>query len=254
MTDNTRALVSAPQTELTLQDWQLIQAMAPVFQASRMFGVTIEQAAVVMAKGKEIGLGLATSFEFVHVIDSKPSLSPKGQLALIHQSGLGEVEITKLATGQGAFVGYKCRMRRKDTGFEYTAQFTMDDAKRAGLIKDKSGWDKYPENMCQWRAVGFCADVVFPDLCGGMLRPDDYGVIVDQEGEPIIEQAKPAAKQLPEPPAPDFGLFVAQEGWMDRLLVKCGGVLPTTQDDLTKWVEVLSEEDRVVSLQPAPAA
>jgi len=33
--------------------------------------------------------------------------------------------------------------------------------------------------------VGYCADVVFPDVEGGMLRPEELGAVVDENGEPI---------------------------------------------------------------------
>jgi hypothetical protein len=67
----------------------------------------------------------------------------------------------------------------------------MEDAKKAGVVKDKSGWDKYPANMLRWRAVGYCADVVFPDVIGGMYRPEELGADVNAEGEPLIEVSKP---------------------------------------------------------------
>jgi len=171
---------------ITSDAWQTIQAIAPVATASRMFGVTEQQAAVVMLKGYELGLGLASAFEFIHVIDSKPSISPKGALALIHQSGeLAHLEIHDLTDAQGAPTRCKVTMKRKN-GFEYTTEYSMADAQRAGVVKDKSGWEKYPANMLRWRAVGYCADVVFPDVVGGLYRPEELGAEVDAEGEPVV--------------------------------------------------------------------
>lgn len=170
---------------VTSNTWQMIQAIAPVATASRMFGVTEQQAAVVMLKGHELGLGLASAFEFIHVIDSKPSISPKGALALIHQSGeLAHLEIHDLTDGNGTPTRCKVTMKRKN-GFEYTTEFSMADAERAGVVKDKSGWEKYPANMLRWRAVGYCADVVFPDVVGGLYRPEELGAEVDEDGEPV---------------------------------------------------------------------
>ena len=170
-----------------LQVWQTIQAIAPVAQASRMFGVTEEQAAIVMLKGYELGLGLAAAFEFIHVIQGKPGVSPKGALALIHQSN--QLAGLKIEDIERDGKPYACKAWMKRTnGFEYSSQFTMDDAERAQLVKKDSGWDKYPANMLRWRAIGYVADVVFPDVIGGMYRPEELGATVDAEGEPIEAQ------------------------------------------------------------------
>lgn len=185
---------------ITSQTWEMIQSIAPVAAAARMFGVTKEQAAVVMLKGHELGLGLASAFEFIHVIDSKPSISPKGALALIHQSGeLAALKIEDLTDTKSTPTRCKVTMKRKN-GFEYTVEFSMADAQRAGVVKDKSGWEKYPANMLRWRAVGYCADVVFPDVVGGLYRPEELGAEVDADGEPVASWS--VVKESPPRPPP----------------------------------------------------
>lgn len=197
-----------PAQPTTLQTVQVIQSLAPIVQASRMFGVTQEQAAVVMLKGYELGIGLATAFEFIHVIDGKPSIAPKCLMALIHNSGMVDVKVTRLPEDKTKpLIGYECWMKRKGSGFEHTARFTLEDAKRAELIKPHGNWDKYPENMCMWRAVGFAADVVCPDLGGGMYRPEELGAVVDSDGEPITVDA--VATPCPEPRTPEQDAAIA---------------------------------------------
>ena len=179
--------------------WATIKAIAPVAQASRMFGVTEQQAAIVMLKGHELGLGLAGAFEFIHVIDGKPSLSPKGALALIQRSGeLTSLEIHDLTDGKGTPTRCKVTMKRKN-GFEYTVEFSMEDARRADIVKDKGAWEKYPANMLRWRAIGYCADAVFPDVTGGMLRPEELGADVNAEGTPIEAPSWHVVEEKPQP-------------------------------------------------------
>jgi hypothetical protein len=164
--------------ELTPTVWQMIQEIAPAMQDSRLFGTSSSEAAMaIMLKGYELGLSFTASFEFVHVIEGKPSLSPRGALALVQQSpNFDGMKITDDSD--------KCTvwMRRKN-GFEYTASFSMEDAKRAGLIKKGGGWEKYPANMLRWRAVGYCIDIVFPDIIGGMKRTDELGDEITPEGD-----------------------------------------------------------------------
>lgn len=167
------------------QDWAMIKEVSPDAAETRWFGVTEIQARLVMLKGHELGMGLTAAFEFIHVIDGKPSISPKGTLALIHRSGeLRKLMIDDVVDDEGNPVRCNVHMERIN-GFQYGVTYSMDDARRANLVKPGSAWEKYPANMLRWRAVGYCADVVFPDVIGGMLRPEELGAEVDEGGEPL---------------------------------------------------------------------
>jgi hypothetical protein len=184
------AIQTAATRELTPGIWAMIEKMAPAMYASRLFGVTsIEQAEAIMLKGYECGFSMTAAFDFVQVIQGKPSVSPRGAMALLLSSPLvSNIEIVRLED-KGKFVGYECSMTRATNGFGHTARFTMEDAARAGLVKKDSGWEKYPENMCLWRAVGFAADVVAPDVTAGMTTlmkaPEMYGVALNEQGDVI---------------------------------------------------------------------
>lgn len=187
--------------ELTPTVWGMIQEIAPFAKDSRLFGVaTAPQAVMVMAKGHELGLPLTTSFEYIHIIQDKPTLSPRGALALIMQSDQCEsLKIDEQNDDKGNPVSCKVTMKRKG-GIEYTATFTMQDAIRADLVKAGSGWAKYPASMLKWRAVGYAADVVFPDIIGGMKRADEFGAAISPEGDVIattwtVEEKKPEVQQ-----------------------------------------------------------
>ena len=248
---------------ITNETWQTIQSIAPVAQASRMFGVTEQQAAIVMLKGHELGLGLASAFEFIHVIDDKPSLSPKGALALIHNSGeLENLEIADMEDPKTKAPS-KCRvtMKRKN-GFEYTVEFSMDDAQRAGVVKSGSGWEKYPANMLRWRAVGYCADVVFPDVTGGMYQPEELGAVVDQEGDPIIstpaniidgvarDVPAKAVTQVDQPKSAKKEAVVTLETIIgagftpDKIMAANDGRIPANQKEYNEvWEKLNSEKE-----------
>jgi len=181
----TNAIVTSSQ-KLTPEVFQMITQVAPVMHEARLFGTkTPQQAAAIMIKGYELGFSLTASFENIHMIDDKPGLSPKGALALIYNSPeCAGVKISDEADSKGIPTGCTVWMKRRN-GLEYIARFTMEDAKRAGLVVAKSGWEKYPANMMRWRAIGYCADVVFPDVIGGTKRADEYGADITPEGDVI---------------------------------------------------------------------
>jgi hypothetical protein len=197
------ALALSNNREITPGVWQMVKEMAPAMHQSRLFGVSsVDQAIAVMLKGYEIGLGFTASFELIQVVQGRPALSPRGALALLHNHpAITKLDIKRLTDPSGKFLGYECTMARNN-GFSYTASWTMADAQRAGLNKPDSGWQHYPENMCMWRAIGFAADVVAPDVCAGMTglmkMPEKFGVEINDEGEVIDVQASPAQETIKE--------------------------------------------------------
>lgn len=63
---------------------------------------------------------------------------------------------------------------------EYRAEFTVEDAKRAGIFqKDKSVWPKYPKAMCRSRVIGETFRALAPDLGGSQMYSKDE--IIDME-------------------------------------------------------------------------
>ena len=238
----TTALAVRP--EITPDKWALIRTVAPDMHQSRLFGVTsASAAAAVMLKGVEFGLGLTASFEFVQIIDGKPSLSPRGALAILHGSPLIErIEVSRLTDDKGVYVGHDCTIRRKN-GFEYTARFTLADATRAKLIKDGSGWAKYPENMCLWRAIGFAADVAAPDIIGGLKTADQYGAAVDAQGDVVagqwesVDDVAADGTGVYAPPDETGDVAAAAEALLaeygpERVLQANGGAIPTTLEEI----------------------
>ena len=228
---------------VTRDIWQTIEAVAPAMYKSRLFGVSsVEQASAIMLKGFELGLPLTASFEFVHVVEGKPTISPKGALALIYGSGfLAGIKI------EGDANACTVSMKRSN-GVDFTLTWTMADARKAGLVKPKGAWETYPANMLRWRTIGFVADVVFPDVIGGLKRADELGAAVDLDGNVIAGEWSIAI----EPPTVTVGaaIPIVIEGsaapvvvTLDELIDRYGadavlaaneGVVPGTDDELAR--------------------
>jgi hypothetical protein len=179
----TTELQLAPRREIDQASLELAVKMGPLVHASRLFAgiASPEQAMIIMLKGYEIGLPMTAAFEFIQMIMNKPTLIPRGALALIHQSGqLQDMQIVEKPDS------CTVTMRRRG-GISYSASYSLEDAKRAGLIKKDGAWEMYPANMLRWRAIGFCADIVFPDVLAGMKTADQLGAAISAEGNIIIE-------------------------------------------------------------------
>lgn len=258
-----KSIVSVSQAENTLANremslgvWQMINTVAQDVYTSRLFPVSSpQQAAAIMLKGYEIGLGLMASFEFVQVVKGHVGLSPKGALALLHNSPkIENIKLTRLTDEKNRFVGYECFMKRADNGFSHTERWTLDDAVIAGLMKPDSNWEKYPENMCKWRSIGFTADIVAPDVTAGMvdfmIRPEQFGVRIDDDGN-IIEGrnveivsnvvVESSAKHVEDLPSVTLEQLLDQYS-AEQILQANGGMIPGTSQELEQVANQLIKE------------
>jgi len=58
--------------------------------------------------------------------------------------------------------------------------FTMADAKRAGLVRDRSAWVTHPGRMLWARAAKFAIDDYAPEVSLGLMTDDERAEILDQ--------------------------------------------------------------------------
>ena len=250
MNENNALVVRQP---LTPDAWTMIQAVAPVVHGSRVFGVSSPaQAAAIMLKGRELGLELMASFEFVQVVEGHVGLSPRGALAIIQSSPLcAGLRIEDIKDAQGRPQACRVWMKRSN-GFEFVVEWSMADARAAGVVKAGSGWEKYPANMLRWRAVGFCADVVFPDIIGGMKRADELGADLTPNGDVIEGSWKEMAPTAQPPPAPTAppspdpvaaALSAAVERFgAEAVMTANSGAIPGTEAEVAAVVAALETE------------
>jgi hypothetical protein len=80
--------------------------------------------------------------------------------------------------------------KRKDTGEEHEESYHIEEAARAGLIKDGGGWKKNPKDMLFARCISRLARRVYPDCLGGCY--------VEGELQETIQGKVVEAPELPE--------------------------------------------------------
>ncbi len=100
--------------------------------------------------------------------------------------------------------------KRNDTGDTFTAQFTIQDAQKAGLVKNNRDgspgtWMKYAEDMLYARAMSRLARRLFPDIIGtayveGEIRDAEFEVISSEiHNEPIEPDPEAMLGQFMQP-------------------------------------------------------
>lgn len=134
---------------------------------------TPEKVLVCMFKSQELGLPALEGLSGMAVINGKVTLQGNLLLALINRSNKAKQIVIDEQDNYCSVT-----MSRRDYDFEYNFTFSIDDARKAGLL-DKQIWKQYTKTMLKWRAVSGCARVVFSDIIGGLYTPEEIISISD---------------------------------------------------------------------------
>ena len=196
---------------------------------------------VAIQWGMEIGLQPLQSMQSIAVINGRPSIWGDAMLALVRSSGLLE-SINEDVTDSKAV----CTIKRRGEQ-EVVREFSMDDAKRAGLTGKQGPWSQYPKRMLQMRARAFALRDVFADV----LR----GVHVAEEAQDISERDMGAADVVGEVPTASRtsalkAKLLSKQGPEALDVVLAQIAASTGKEGLAKAKEMagkLTEEDRATA-------
>lgn len=118
----------------------------------------------------------------VWFIDNKPTASAAFISSLVRRAGH---KLRVIGNGERAVATIT---RSDDPDFEFKSEWTIERAKKAGLI-GKNTWKSYPESMLKARAVTEVArDACQEALNGCQYTPEELGAEVDSDGIPVVEQ------------------------------------------------------------------
>jgi len=117
--------------------------------------------------GAELGLPPLQALQNIAIIGGRPSVFGDAALAIVTTSPSFEA-IEETDDGTTA----TCTIKRKGRP-AITRRFSMDDAKRAGLLNKQGPWTTYPARMRQMRARSFAMRDLFPDVLKGMITREE---------------------------------------------------------------------------------
>jgi hypothetical protein len=169
-----------------------IARMAAAIAKSNLFGIkTAEQAGALMivaqAEGRHPGI-VARDY---HIIQGKPALKADAMLARFQEAG-GSVQWHKYdhEAVEATF--------RHPAGGELRIAWTIDDAKRAGLLGSAT-WKQYPRAMLRARVISEGIRTIFPGVVAGTYTPEELG---DFGAKPPPERDMGPAHRVDDPPKP----------------------------------------------------
>ena len=203
----------------TNEELNVYQVMAKTAIKSQFFGKIGGEDGLlsIMLMARELGLPpMQSLMGGMNVIQGKVELSPRLMNSMIRKAG-HKIEIVKSDNETCILKGVRC-----DTKEEYSCSFTIEDARKAGLVRSGGGWEKFASDMLFARCLSRLARRLFADIISTAYIEGEIGDASFQE----IEKPKTPLKSTndskietieaegieidPEPKEMDFEGFVEE--------------------------------------------
>jgi hypothetical protein len=234
---NGSSLTAAPGASFSLQlsGIEDLQRLARLFSASGLFGRSgnaeqhMAECAIKILAGAEAGFGPFASHSGVTVINGRPGFGANLLAQAIKRHPLYDYRVIE-KTDQ------VCRIKflagKEELGIE---TFTMEMAKRAGLVKPSGPWAQYPEAMLFARCLTAGMRTHCPDALGGMgaYTPEELGAQgqIDENGVVVATVSEAPSRDQLQAQAirrlKDQGITAAgMTAMLDQFQVNALGQLP----------------------------
>lgn len=142
--------------------------MAKCFHASRLYEKkfkNVDAIWTVILLGREHGLSALAALQSLTIIEGKVEMDAALIVAKILRSGAARFFSIVKSDDQGA-TWRTHRVGAEEKPIEMT--FTVADAKRRGLVRQGSNWEKMPDVMCMWRCATKLGRAIYPDVLRGL--------------------------------------------------------------------------------------
>lgn len=156
----------------TPQESIQLQAVAQELFKSGMFPNAKSPAGVfaVVEYGYELGLPPVTALQNISVINGKMTLTAGLMLSLAVRTAGVAFQVTE-NTETRCRINFTRTMNGQPS--KYSSSFTIEEAKKAGLVKAGSAWEKYPADMLFNRTVARGIRKIAPDVVSGAYIPEE---------------------------------------------------------------------------------
>jgi len=167
----------ASQTELVPKQYQ--GKPAAIFIASQW--------------GLNLGMHPIVAVQNICVINGRPSIYGDMMIALVRASGKLEYMVESWdGTSQAAI----CKIKRVGEP-EVVEAFSLEDAKKAGLLGKSGPWSTYPKRMAKFRARGFALRDTFADVLGGLISAEEAADMPREVAVEVVDTRTNVPAQVP---------------------------------------------------------
>lgn len=160
--NNQIAIKEEVNFDVMLKDVETMQKMCSALMKTKHYQAMGESGLfAIVQKAKSLNLNPLEALNGgLYFVQGRVGMSSEMMASLIRQSGHSIIKDPKSDNTNCILHG-----KRADNGDTWTVNFSMDDARRAGLAKNM--YDKYPAVMLYNRAMSMLARQLFPDIIKG---------------------------------------------------------------------------------------
>jgi hypothetical protein len=136
---------------------------------------------ICWSMGYQIGIPPEQAMNCIAVVNGKAVMWGDEMLALCmaHQD-FQDITEEPILTKDNQITGYTCTIKRKGRTPTISV-FTLEMAKKAGLLAKGGVWNQYPDRMLKLRARGFGLRDAFPDALKGIKSREEVEDYIDAE-------------------------------------------------------------------------
>jgi hypothetical protein len=161
------------------RDFRETMVMATMYANSRLYSryPTPESIFAAIVRGREMGYGAGASLDMFHVADFKND----GKLRLMMHAHLiaeqamkdPRVDYIEVVSTDELQCTYAAKKKGRP---EFTLQYTVENARLAGLVKPGSNWEKRPTEQCRKTCCAQISRIVAPGAAMGLYCMEEMGV------------------------------------------------------------------------------
>jgi hypothetical protein len=247
--------------------WKTMLEMAGQLVQSGLLPKGIDKPAAALAiiqKGRELGIPPMYALSNIGIINGKPVVGAEVMLAMVYRDHGDQAIQFEETSAERCSVVYK----RKSWAQYRTFEWTVEDAKKAGLTGKGGPWSQYPAAMLRARCISAVARLAFPDSLGGMYTPEELGAevtVTDDGAIEVVQAPAPVVTIVPnagdiasmpvEPAGPsDRGRLEARHRQLGQMAIaknhpKAGAINATPPESLTD-AQLLRSIKRLEELFP----
>jgi hypothetical protein len=194
--------------------------------------------AAIMA-GQPLGFPPLQSLSAFAVINGRPAIWGDALVALVQASG--ELEsLDEDVAGEGDHMTASCVVNRKGQTATYKEEFSVEDAKTAGLWGKTGPWKQYPKRMLRLRARSWALRAAFADKLLGVGVAEevmDYGPNVANSGVEIELVSSENVTDIFEDETPDETVIESNGTDWHGLLSDYRTILAETPDNEVETIQ-----------------
>jgi hypothetical protein len=170
-----------------------LRTTSKLFAASGMFddARSEAQAFVKIMAGRELGITALMAMTKIYIVKGKIMVGADIVASKIKSSGKYDYRIKKLDNNACVIDFFE------NKELVYTSNFTIEDARKAKLIKEGGAWETWPRPMLFSKAITQGGRIVCPHILNGAYTPEEFGIETDDDGH--VKDMKQVITVVPSP-------------------------------------------------------